>query len=275
MLFVIPKRACLNRSDKVAQRVTDRESDHVHSGTLTSGAGLFPNSQLREIACHLFSSPATLAIKASQRRGTAATVKSFAIRPAVVRLFLIRRNMNVLLWNVELPCGGLRKTVSLVFRGLFYRDKRHLLQVREVPFRIGWAVRRWKLLHHRLGGESRLEVLRIDLVERFTIGEVVEINRCGDDLAEIQGGLFQVIQLVPHGLAELYCRCSTIDAAVWPGDKSTLRGTVQRFASEDTGAGSGTWRHVFWTDGSTKAQVAHGHPGVFDVSLVRQSGDFY
>src|SRR2546430_9671927 len=26
---------------------------------------------------------------------------------------------------------------------------------------------------------------------------------------------------------------STIDAAVWPGDKSTLRGTVQRFASEE------------------------------------------
>ena len=125
-----------------------------------------------------------------------------------------------------------------------------------------------------MGGESRLEVLRIDLVERFTIGEVVEINSCGDDLAEIQGGLFQVIKLVSHGLAELYCRCSTIDAAVWPGDKSTLRGTVQRFASEDTGAGSGAWRHVFGTHGTTKAQVAHGHPGVFDLGMVRQSGDF-
>src|SRR5437016_6802599 len=107
--------------------------------------------------------------------------------------------------------------VSLVLRDLFYRYQRHLLQVREVPFRIGWAVRRWKLLHHRLGGESRLEVLRIDLVERFTIGEVVEINSCGDDLAEIQGGVFQVIKQVSVVLVGLYFSCCILAGGVWAG----------------------------------------------------------
>src|SRR5260370_2301615 len=164
--------------------------------------------------------------------------------------------------------------VSLVFGRPFYRYERQLVQVREVTFRGGPRVRRWKLLEHRLGGEDGLEVFRIDLVEGLTIGEAVEINSCGDDLAEIHERLFQVIELVPHGLAEL-CGCrSAIDAAVWSGDKSTFRGTVQRLASEDAGAGSRTWRHVFGTDGMTKAKVAHGYSGVLDLSIVRQSGDF-
>src|SRR6266480_2176025 len=164
--------------------------------------------------------------------------------------------------------------VSLVFRRPFYRYERQLFQVREVTFRVGRTARRWKLLDHRLGGEGGLEVFRIDLVEGLNIGEAVEIDSCGDDLAEIHGRLFQVIELVPHGLAEL-CGCrSAIDAAVWSGDKSTLRGTVQRLASEDAGTGSGTWRHVFGTDGMTKVQVAHCYSGVFDLGIVRQSGDF-
>ena len=143
-----------------------------------------------------------------------------------------------------------------------------------MTFRVGRTVRRWKLLDQRLGGEDSLEVFRVDLVEGLTIREAVEIDGCGDDLAEVHGRLFQVIELVPHGLAELCCCCGAIDAAVWSGDKSTFRGTVQRFAGEDAGAGSGTWRHVFGTDGMTKAQVAHGDSGVFDLSIVRQSGDF-
>src|SRR6267143_2785536 len=164
--------------------------------------------------------------------------------------------------------------VSLVFGRPFYRYERQLFHVREVTFRVGPTVRRWKLLDHRLGGEDGLEVFRIDLVEGLTIGEAVEINSRGDDLAEIHERLFQVIELVPHGLAEL-CGCrSAIDAAVWSGDKSTFRGTVQRLASEDAGAGSRTWRHVFGTDGMTKVQVAHCYSGVLDLSIVRQSGDF-
>src|SRR6266550_4802191 len=88
--------------------------------------------------------------------------------------------------------------VSLVFGRPFYRYERQLLQVREVTFRVGRTVRRWKLLDHRLGGEDSLEVFRIDLVEGLTIGEAVEINSCGDDLAEVHGRLFQVIELVPR-----------------------------------------------------------------------------
>src|SRR5204862_7675510 len=154
---------------------------------------------------------------------------------------------------------------SLVFTGPYHRYEPQLLQVREVTCRVGRTVRRWKLLDHRLGVEESLEVFRIDLVEGLTIGEAVEINSCGDDLAEIHGRLFQVIELVPHGLAELCCCCSAINAAVWSGNKSTFRGTVQRLASEDAGTGSGTWRHVFGTDGMTKVQVAHCYSGVFDL----------
>src|SRR5260370_30383422 len=163
----------------------------------------------------------------------------------------------------------------LVFRRAFYRCERQLFQVREVTFRVGRTVRRWKLLDHCFGGEDSLEVFRIDLVEGLTIGEAVEINSCGDDLAEIHGRLFQVIELVPHSLAELCCCCGAIDAAVWSGDKSTFRGAVQRFAGEDAGAGSGTWRHVFGTDGMTRAQIAHGDSGLVDLSVARQRGDFH
>src|SRR5260370_34992064 len=87
--------------------------------------------------------------------------------------------------------------VSLVFGRPFYRYERQLFQVREVTFRVGPTVRRWKLLDHRLGGEDGLEVFRIDLVEGLTIGEAVEINSCVDDLVEVDEVLFEAIALVP------------------------------------------------------------------------------
>src|SRR5438046_1093191 len=112
--------------------------------------------------------------------------------------------------------------VSLVFGGPFHRYERQLLQVREVTFRVGRTVRRWKLFDHRLGGEESLEVFRIDLVEGLTIGEAVEINSCGDHLAEIHGR--QVVSTTVYldslsdseafnkVYAELCCCCSAINA---------------------------------------------------------------
>src|SRR3954453_6275403 len=57
--------------------------------------------------------------------------------------------------------------------------------------------------------------------------------------------------------------------------KPIFGGAIQRVTREDTGAGGGTRRHVFWTNGLTLMNVAHSYTRVFNVRATRQAGNFY
>ena len=81
-------------------------------------------------------------------------------------------------------------------------------------------------MKHGLGGKRRLEILFVNFGEIFGVRKVVEIN-CGvDDLSEIHGGFFEIIELVSHGLPKLRRSGFGIDATVGSGNKSTFRRTV-------------------------------------------------
>lgn len=52
---------------------------------------------------------------------------------------------------------------------------------------------------------GRFEVLGVDFVENFVFGNVVEINGGGDDGREVHAHVFEIIELIAHGLAQLRC----------------------------------------------------------------------
>jgi len=81
-------------------------------------------------------------------------------------------------------------------------------------------------LKHSLSGKRRLEILYVNFVENFGVGKTVEVNGGVDDLSEIHGSFFEIVELVSHGLAELRRSGFGIDSTVGSGNESTFRRTV-------------------------------------------------
>ena len=95
-----------------------------------------------------------------------------------------------------------------------------------MSFAIRFAVARADLLERGSRGHDRAQILSVNAVEIFSIGEIVQIDSGGHDLAEIHSSLFQIIQLVAHGLAQLGGGGGGVDSAVWSRDEAALGRTI-------------------------------------------------
>src|SRR4051812_49979737 len=116
--------------------------------------------------------------------------------------------------------------------GFSNRDKRHLLQVGVVVASLGFALGGWNLRNRRPGRRSTAEIFSVYLIECGGVGQIVQVNIRAHHLIEIHSSLFEIVELISHGLTKLVSCGGSIDATVRSGNEPTLRGTVQGVAGE-------------------------------------------
>ena len=95
-----------------------------------------------------------------------------------------------------------------------------------MSFAIRFPFTRADLLKGGSRGHDRAKILSVNAVEFLRVGKIVQIDGCGHDLAEIHSSLFQIIQLVAHGLAKLGGRRWGVDSAVRSRDKAAFGRTI-------------------------------------------------
>src|ERR1700684_2124378 len=106
------------------------------------------------------------------------------------------------------------------------RDGRDLLQPGGVSFSVGFAFAGCDLLD---GGSCRrrgAKILRVHIVKRLQVRQIVEIDICGYNLIEIHVGFFKVVEKIGHGLPELMLCGRAIDAAVRTRNEAVFCGAI-------------------------------------------------
>ena len=101
-------------------------------------------------------------------------------------------------------------------RGSADGDQRNLLQVRVVIILISLTFCGSNLLNRGACRHDWAEILTVNFVKVWRIGEIVQIHIGSYDLAEIHPGFLEVVEQIAHGLAGLMLAGGAIDSAVWP-----------------------------------------------------------
>src|SRR5262245_47498839 len=129
-------------------------------------------------------------------------------------------------------------------------NERHLFERRILPFRVGLSIARSKLLQSGFGGQRTLEVFLIDIVKGSRFSKVIEIDRCGDDLIEVQVGFLQIVEKIAHRLTSLVGGFRHVDSTVRPWDETALGRAVEGVTGKNAGTSGRTRRHILWTNRS-------------------------
>src|SRR5438552_6003448 len=66
------------------------------------------------------------------------------------------------------------------------------------------------------------EILTINFVKCWRIGQVVQIHVCCHHLTKVHPRFFEVVEEIAHSLPKLMLGSGRVDAAMWPGDEAAF-----------------------------------------------------
>src|SRR5438876_10699429 len=111
-------------------------------------------------------------------------------------------------------------------RGSADRDQRNLLEIGIVVILIRFTFCGSNLLNGGTRRHDRSEILTVNFIKCWPIGQVVQIYVCCDHLTKIHPCFFEVVGGIGLGRRRWWWVVVGLTAACWPGDKAVFGGEV-------------------------------------------------